>query len=59
MEDSDRKIRVQESPDMKKNDETLGEVNYYNETHGEENMSVVKGPTHSTSGVLRKSLMLQ
>ena len=52
MEDSDRKRRVRESPDMKKNDETLGEVNYYDETHGEENISVAKGPTHSTSGVL-------
>ena len=58
MEDSDRKRRVRESPDIKKNDETLVEVKNIHVPHGEENISVVKGPTHSKLGVLRKALFL-
>jgi len=52
VQDSERNTKVQESPDMKKNDETLGEVNNNHAPHGEEEMSVVKEPTHSGSGVL-------
>jgi len=41
---------------MKTKDETLGEMSHA--PHGEENMSVVKGPTHTGSGVPQESIHL-
>ena len=66
VQDSERNTKVQEPPDMKQNDETLGEENNNHETlgemshapHGEEEVSVVKGPTHSGSGVPQESIHL-
>ena len=52
MEDSRRKKGTQESPDMKENDEILGEVDHRHTPCGEEDMSVGKSLTHSGSGVL-------
>ena len=57
VEDTERKSGVQESPNVKENDETLGEVNHNHIPHGKENMSVVKEPTHSKSGVLQKAII--
>ena len=56
VEDSKRKNGAQESPDTKTKDETLGEMSHV--PHGEENISVVKGPTHSGSGVPQESILL-
>ena len=57
MDDSERENEVQEFPDMKENDAILGEVDHNHIPHGEENMSMVKGPTHSGSGVLLANVL--
>ena len=54
VEDSERKNGAQESPDTKSKDDTLGEMSHI--PHGEENISVVKGPTHTGSGVPQESI---
>ena len=56
VEDPERKNGAQESPDMKTKDETLGEMSHV--SHEEEDISVVKGPTHSGSGVLQENIHL-
>ena len=56
MEVSKRKNGAQESPDTKTKDETLGEMSHV--PHGEENISVVKGSTHTGSGVPQESIHL-
>ena len=56
VEDSMRRNGAQESPDTKTKDETLGEMSHV--PHGEENISVVKVPTHSGSGVPQESILL-
>ena len=54
VEDSERKNGAQESPDMKTKDEALGEMSHV--PHGEENVSEVKGPTHTGSGAPQESI---
>ena len=56
VEDSKRKNGAQQSPHTKTKDETLGEMSHV--PHGEENISVVKGPTHTGSGVPQESIRL-
>ena len=55
IQDSERNTKVEEPPDMK---QTLGEENYNHVPHGEESMSVVKGFTHTGSGVPQESIHL-
>ena len=56
VDDSETKNEVQTFQDMKKKDETLGEMNH-GASHRQENKLLVKGLTHSGSGVLCVALV--